>query len=85
LNLSSERPVSSLCFFKRNVHRYGVVLFQQKSGGGGGGGGGGGRGNPIENRGVVPDIEVVVSPTDHALGKDPQLDAAVGLCTLESS
>jgi tricorn protease len=49
-----------------------VVLFQQKSGGGGGGGG-----NPIENRGVVPDIEVVVSPTDHALGKDPQLDAAV--------
>ena len=42
---------------------------------------------PIENRGVVPDIEVVVSPMDHARGEDPQLAAAVteALRLLDSS
>ena len=33
--------------------------------------------NVIENRGVTPDVVVRISPTDHALGRDPQLDAAV--------
>ena len=36
-----------------------------------------GRGFGIENHGVVPDLEVEISPTDHALGKDPQLDKAI--------
>ena len=33
-------------------------------------------GNRIENRGVVPDVCVVVSPSAHLRGEDPQLDAA---------
>lgn len=35
------------------------------------------RTNSVENRGVVPDVEVRVSPADHARGADPQLDRAV--------
>jgi tricorn protease len=31
----------------------------------------------LENHGVDPDLEVVISPQDHAAGRDPQLDAAV--------
>lgn len=57
-----------------------VVLFQQPQHNGrhnSGKSANGGGGNPIENRGVVPDIEVAVSPSDHAQGRDPQLDAAV--------
>jgi hypothetical protein len=34
-------------------------------------------GNRIENYGVVPDVCVVVSPSAHLRGEDPQLDAAV--------
>ena len=34
-------------------------------------------GNRIENHGVVPDVCVVVSPSAHLRGEDPQLDAAV--------
>lgn len=36
-----------------------------------------GYGWDVENRGVDPDVEVVVSPQDHAAGRDPQLDEAV--------
>ncbi|MDQ0943635.1 S41 family peptidase [Streptomyces sp. V1I1] len=31
----------------------------------------------VENHGVDPDVEVVMSPQDHASGRDPQLDEAV--------
>ncbi|MEV8452211.1 PDZ domain-containing protein [Streptomyces sp. NPDC052095] len=31
----------------------------------------------VENHGVDPDIEVVVTPQDHVAGRDPQLDEAV--------
>ncbi|OLR89997.1 S41 family peptidase [Actinokineospora bangkokensis] len=31
----------------------------------------------MENHGVEPDVEVVVTPRDHAEGRDPQLDRAV--------
>jgi hypothetical protein len=31
----------------------------------------------VENAGVVPDVEVFVSPTDYLNGVDPQLDRAV--------
>jgi tricorn protease len=31
----------------------------------------------IENRGVEPDIEVVITPSDRIDGKDPQLDRAI--------
>ncbi|BBA97348.1 putative protease [Actinacidiphila reveromycinica] len=31
----------------------------------------------VENHGVDPDVEVVVTPQDHAAGRDPQLDRAV--------
>lgn len=54
-----------------------VVLFQQHSDNSDGKAGGGGVGNPIENRGVVPDIEIIISPADHAAGRDTQLAAAV--------
>ncbi len=37
----------------------------------------------VENYGVDPDVEVVMTPQDHAAGRDPQLDAAVRLA-LES-
>ena len=33
----------------------------------------------VENRGVDPDIEVVITPQDHAAGRDPQLERAVDL------
>jgi tricorn protease len=33
----------------------------------------------VENRGVSPDVEVVMSPSDHAAGRDPQLATAVDL------
>ena len=33
----------------------------------------------VENRGVAPDIEVVITPQDHAAGRDPQLERAVDL------
>ena len=33
--------------------------------------------NGIENRGVVPDVEVANAPHDYATDADPQLDAAV--------
>lgn len=41
----------------------------------------------VENHGVDPDIEVVVTPQDHAAGRDPQLDRAVRLAleALEST
>lgn len=31
----------------------------------------------VENHGVDPDVEVVVTPQDHAAGRDPQLDEAI--------
>nr|WTB31126.1 PDZ domain-containing protein [Streptomyces sp. NBC_00830] len=31
----------------------------------------------VENHGVDPDVEVVMAPQDHAVGRDPQLDAAI--------
>ena len=31
----------------------------------------------VENHGVDPDVEVVISPEDHAAGRDPQLETAV--------
>ncbi|MFC4009105.1 S41 family peptidase [Nonomuraea purpurea] len=34
----------------------------------------------LENRGVEPDVEVVISPDDWAKDADPQLDVAVRLC-----
>ncbi|HEY0450765.1 S41 family peptidase [Actinophytocola sp.] len=33
----------------------------------------------VENHGVAPDVEVVMTPQDHAAGRDPQLDTAVRL------
>jgi tricorn protease len=33
----------------------------------------------VENHGVDPDVEVVHAPQDWAAGRDPQLDAAIGL------
>ncbi|MFI8927522.1 S41 family peptidase [Streptomyces sp. NPDC053474] len=36
-----------------------------------------GHGWGVENHGVDPDVEVVVTPDDHAAGRDPQLDEAV--------
>jgi tricorn protease len=33
----------------------------------------------IENHGVQPDVEVLISPDDWAAGRDPQLETAVGL------
>ncbi|SDD03294.1 S41 family peptidase [Actinokineospora iranica] len=36
-----------------------------------------GSGWGIENHGVDPDIEVVVTPQDHVAGRDPQLDTAI--------
>ncbi|MFF4229936.1 S41 family peptidase [Streptomyces sp. NPDC001820] len=36
-----------------------------------------GYGWDVENHGVDPDVEVVMSPQDHAAGRDPQLDEAV--------
>lgn len=33
----------------------------------------------VENRGVDPDVEVVITPADHAAGRDPQLERAVDL------
>ncbi|RZS40780.1 tricorn protease [Herbihabitans rhizosphaerae] len=33
----------------------------------------------VENRGVEPDVEVVMTPADHAEGRDPQLDTAIAL------
>ena len=33
----------------------------------------------IENRGVVPDLEVEISPADELAGRDPQIEAAVRL------
>lgn len=37
----------------------------------------------VENYGVDPDVEVVVTPQDHAAGRDPQLDEAIRIA-LES-
>jgi tricorn protease len=42
-----------------------------------------GPGWAMENYGVDPDVEVVMTPQDHASGKDPQLDEAIRLA-LES-
>ncbi|MFC9267483.1 S41 family peptidase [Streptomyces zhihengii] len=36
-----------------------------------------GYGWDVENRGVDPDVEVVMTPRDHAEGRDPQLDEAI--------
>ncbi|MDQ4038592.1 MAG: PDZ domain-containing protein [Actinomycetota bacterium] len=36
-----------------------------------------GPGFALENHGVDPDIEVVITPADHAAGRDPQLDAGI--------
>ncbi|WP_436493694.1 S41 family peptidase [Actinokineospora sp. HUAS TT18] len=36
-----------------------------------------GPGWAMENHGVDPDVEVVVTPQDHAAGRDPQLDTAI--------
>ena len=33
----------------------------------------------MENYGVDPDVEVVMSPQDHANDRDPQLDTAIQL------
>jgi tricorn protease len=33
----------------------------------------------VENHGVDPDVEVVMTPQDHAAGRDPQLDTAIRL------
>jgi tricorn protease len=33
----------------------------------------------VENRGVAPDVEVIMTPADHAAGRDPQLATAVDL------
>ena len=33
----------------------------------------------MENHGVDPDVEVVMTPQDHAAGRDPQLDTAIRL------
>jgi tricorn protease len=37
----------------------------------------------VENYGVDPDIEVVMTPQDEINGRDPQLDAAVELALRE--
>ncbi|MEU1366412.1 S41 family peptidase [Streptomyces sp. NPDC005803] len=37
----------------------------------------------VENHGVDPDVEVVMTPQDHAAGRDPQLDEAIRIA-LES-
>jgi tricorn protease len=31
----------------------------------------------VENKGIQPDIEVLITPKDIAAGRDPQLDRAV--------
>jgi tricorn protease len=36
-----------------------------------------GPGMGVENRGVDPDVEVVIAPQDWAAGRDPQLETAV--------
>ncbi|MFD5187036.1 S41 family peptidase [Streptomyces sp. NPDC058357] len=36
-----------------------------------------GYGWDVENRGVDPDVEVVMAPQDHVAGRDPQLDEAI--------
>ena len=33
----------------------------------------------MENHGVDPDVEVVITPQDYAAGRDPQLERAVDL------
>jgi tricorn protease len=33
----------------------------------------------VENRGVDPDVEVVITPQDHVAGRDPQLERAVDM------
>jgi len=33
----------------------------------------------LENHGVDPDLEVVMTPEDWVNGRDPQLDTAIGL------
>jgi tricorn protease len=33
----------------------------------------------VENYGVDPDVEVVMTPQDHAADRDPQLDTAIRL------
>jgi tricorn protease len=38
-----------------------------------------GPGWDVENRGVEPDVEVVMTPKDYAEGRDPQLDTAIRL------
>jgi len=38
-----------------------------------------GHGWDLENHGVEPDVEVVMSPDDWATGRDPQLDTAIRL------
>ncbi|WP_067172160.1 S41 family peptidase [Microtetraspora niveoalba] len=38
-----------------------------------------GYGWDLENRGAVPDVEVLITPADWAVGADPQLDTAVRL------
>jgi tricorn protease len=38
-----------------------------------------GHGWDLENHGVAPDVEVVMSPDDWATGRDPQLDTAIRL------
>jgi hypothetical protein len=35
------------------------------------------RTNKVENQGVIPDVEVRISPSDYAKSRDPQLDRAV--------
>ncbi|EWC62753.1 putative protease [Actinokineospora spheciospongiae] len=37
----------------------------------------------LENRGVDPDVEVVMAPQDHAAGRDTQLDKAIELALAE--
>jgi tricorn protease len=38
-----------------------------------------GHGWGVENHGVDPDVEVVITPQDRVAGRDPQLDTAVRL------
>ena len=35
----------------------------------------------VENYGVDPDVEVLISPDDWAAGRDPQLETAIQLAT----
>jgi tricorn protease len=46
-----------------------------------------GPGWDVENYGVDPDVEVVMTPQDHVAGRDPQLDEAVrmALAALEEA